>query len=322
MDNLILNLRLRSQLLAFVRQFFTRHGYWEVETPLASHETCIDQWLDPVSVQVSGEHCYLQTSPEFAMKRLLAAGADAIFQICKAFRDGEQGDNHNPEFTMLEWYRQGKTLGEQMQFVEALIRESLQFACEHDWIENASLPEQIHRLSYDEAFRKFTGVSALEATQSELVELARSLRTSVTSDTDRDDILNILLAMCIEPRLAELEAVFLFDFPASQAALARVRGGDAPVAERFELYLHGAEICNGYQELTDADELRRRMRQQNAKRQQSGKPTFHVEPRLAQAMDTGLPECSGVALGFDRLAMVCLGCQSIREVIAFPFDVA
>ncbi|QDT33401.1 Elongation factor P--(R)-beta-lysine ligase [Thalassoglobus polymorphus] len=287
-------------------------------------ESCIDRWLDPFGLQVFGKTCFLQTSPEFAMKRMLAAGADSIFQICKAFRAGEVGDHHNPEFTMLEWYRQSTPLSEQIKFVEKLVQGSLDFASEKKWIAPSQRFPQFQTLTYEAAFQNSLGISPHESSSETLQELAvaNGFQLASGETVDRDDLLNYLLATVVEPDLEEMEAVSLIDYPASQSALAKiVQRGEYFVAERFEMYLHGHEICNGYQELTDPVELRRRMSLQNKKRIADGKSELPVESKLLEAMERqGLPESSGVALGFDRLVMICLGCSSLKDVLAFPFS--
>ncbi|WP_417850212.1 EF-P lysine aminoacylase EpmA [Thalassoglobus sp.] len=321
---LMRNLQRRAELLNFVRQFFSEHGYWEVETPLMMSESCIDRWLDPFGLQVFEKTCFLQTSPEFAMKRMLAAGADSIFQICKAFRDGEVGDHHNPEFTMLEWYRQSTPLAEQIKFVEQLVQGSLNFASEKKWIAPIQSFPQFQTLTYEEAFQNSLNISPHDSSCETLQELAvaNGFQMASGETVDRDDLLNFLLATMVEPDLEEMEAVSLVDYPATQSALSKtVKRGEHFVAERFEMYLHGHEICNGYQELTDPVELRRRMHLQNKKRIADGKPELPVESKLLEAMERqGLPESSGVALGFDRLVMICLGCSSLKDVLAFPFS--
>ncbi|MFN0196724.1 MAG: EF-P lysine aminoacylase EpmA [Planctomycetaceae bacterium] len=327
-------LQARARIMQVVRNFFMARGYWEVETPILSHDIVVDAHLNPFVTsprhdETEPDHwVYLQTSPEFGMKRLLTAGADSIYQISKVFRRGEAGRNHNPEFTMIEWYRLGTTYIEQMQFVEDLVVEVIK-ACRAEPASSsaasqpAAVPSPMLRTTYDEAFERATGRRVLTATVAELRQLAR--RHGVVpppglTGEDRDGWLNWLLAELVESVLARDRGVFLYDFPASQAALARVRDGDPPVAERFELYLHGVEICNGYQELTDADELRRRNIVQGEIRAREGHPPLPSESRLLAAMDAGFPECSGVALGFDRLFMLGMGCESIADVIAFPLD--
>lgn len=323
-------LRQRATLTRAVRTFFDEHGYWEVETPLLSRDICVDAWIDPfcVNTTAGGDNAlYLQTSPEFAMKRLLAAGADAIWQLTRSFRKDETGRFHNPEFAILEWYRAGDDHHDQMTFVERLVRHVAAQAAEHGAGTEplARLAEPIRRLRYDDAFAEFAGMPVLGRETAELAELARTHGVTVpeslaSGDGDRDDWLNLLLAEIVEPALAEQGAVFLYDYPASQAALAKVSDGPPPVAERFELYLDGIEICNGYHELTDADELARRMQQQSDRRRAAGLPPLPVESRLLEAMRASLPDCAGVALGLDRLVMWSLGRASVAEVIPFPFD--
>ena len=319
----ILNLRRRAKLLQEVRAIFSKYGYWEVETPLLSHDTCIDRYINPIELSLAGDRLFLQTSPEFAMKRLLCAGVDEIYQICKAFRDGEIGENHNPEFTMLEWYSTSRSLDEQISFVDQLVISLVRYSNHQEWItttDNIS----VSRYSYDEAFNKFTGLSIFESSQAELVAKAQEFGwSSVEQEFDRDDLLNYLWANAVEPAFQELGIVSIYDYPASQAALAKIRSGNHPVAERFETYVHGLEICNGYQELTDGSELLRRMTDQNSKRSKQGQPVFPEDSQLAREMISfTYPESSGVALGFDRLAMLCLGAKSLSDVIAFPFDEA
>ncbi len=318
-------LQRRAKLLNRVREFFTTNGYWEVETPLLSRDTCIDRWLDPFELEISAERYFLQTSPEFAMKRLLCEGADSIFQVCKSFRDGEVGTNHNPEFTIIEWYRRDVPIADQITLVESLVTDLLRLSEEKGWIEKRNKPLHFSHLTYDAAFQKYASLSALTATMRELQAAAQSLgmQEDSTNQTDRDDLLNFILVSKVEPELAKLGAVSIVDYPASQAALAKIRAEANPVAERFEMYLEGQETCNGYQELTDPQELRQRMQSQNEKRTATGKRELPVESQLLRKMEQSpLPECSGVALGFDRLAMICLGQSSLKDVMAFPFDEA
>ena len=319
-------LRLRARLLAFTRRYFDESGYWEVDTPILSHERVIDPNIEPFVVPWSAsEQLSLQTSPEFAMKRLLASGADAIYQLGKVFRRGELGRLHNPEFTMLEWYRVGDTHHEQMHFVEKFVSE---FAREVERQSSAAprssplAPHPFERLTYDQTFERHTGSKVLSRPTGEIVALARRLGVSAPDSllpNDRDGWLNLLLAERVEPHLGHDRPMFIYDYPASQAALARVRvAGPVSVAERFELYGNGIELCNGYHELTDANTLRARIHHEaTASGQRLAEPA-----RLLAAMEQGLPPCSGVALGFDRLLMLCLGANSIRQVIPFPFEIA
>ncbi|MBX3438770.1 MAG: EF-P lysine aminoacylase GenX [Planctomycetaceae bacterium] len=335
-------LQLRARMLDWVRRFFQERGYWEVETPLLSHDVCVDAWLEPFPVRspetMGDRTMYLQTSPEFGMKRLLAAGADAIFQITRAFRQEEFGPLHNPEFTMVEWYRVGDTYRDQMTFVEELtstfqtelwpiaaackVRSPPNFA-DGSPPETTSEPRPFDRVTYNDAFHRALGCLAPSLSARELKQLASdrgiSAPKSLGAD-DRDGWLNLLFVESVEPWLADQGAVFVHDYPESQAALARVRPGDPPAAERFELHLHGIEICNGYQELTDPAELQRRFALQAEVRRASGRPPLPLENRLRAAMESGLPDCAGVALGFDRLLMASLGMSSLERVLAFPFS--
>ncbi len=314
-------LHARAIILQQLREFFRRNGYWEVETPLLSRDICIDASIDPFPVG-NNPTWYLQTSPEFALKRLLVSGADAVFEITRSFRQGEIGRLHNPEFTIVEWYRAASTCHEQMDFVEQLINSASDAIPEATSVRSRAT--SFDRLTYEEAFLKFAGVSALRANSAELRERATSLQVVVPDSLsldDRDGWLNLLLAEVVEPGLAELGTVFLYDYPESQSAIARVRSDNPPVAERFELYLDGIEICNGYQELTDPSELLRRMEDRNQQRIRSGQSALPENSRLSAAMQGGrLPECSGVALGFDRLVMWLLGKSSVADVMSFSFD--
>jgi len=317
-------LQQRAALLRQIREFFTRHGYWEAQTPILSRDSCIDAWLDPFSLHLpTGEQVYLQTSPEFALKRLICAGADRVFEVARVFRQDEMGVRHNPEFTMIEWYERDCDHHAQMDLVEALVRMVRGISLTHHQnAKETALPAKFSRLSYEQAFKTFTGLSASSASLQELTTVAAAQGSGLPRgiEQDREGLLNLLLADVVEPGLKQLQAVFLYDFPPAQAALAKINPGPPAIAERFELYLDGIEICNGYHELTDPVELHQRMQQQNEIRLRMGKAPIPSESRLLRAMEHGLPNCSGVALGFDRLAAWCLGLESIREILAFPFD--
>ncbi|MEW6355720.1 MAG: EF-P lysine aminoacylase EpmA [Planctomycetota bacterium] len=321
------NLHLRARLLKAVRRFFDERGYLEVETPLISADATIDpnlspfitRWIPAGASPDKGMEMYLQTSPEFAMKRLLAAlhvpggqaDATAIYQITHAFRNGEFGRLHNPEFTLVEWYRTGDTCHEQMDEVQELVctvgEESDQWEMADD--------KPFLRTSYREAFERYADFDPLSTETSKLPEIALSRGLTPPpglAPGDRDGWLNFFLVELVESNLGRDCPQFLYDYPASQAALARIRPDDPLVAERFELYFHGVEICNGYHEETDPEELRRRIRAHGMEQ--------HLTSRLLDAMEAGLPPCSGVALGFDRLVMLAAGALSLAEVMPFPFD--
>ncbi len=313
-------LQRRAALLVRLRSFFADRGFVEVETPLLSADTVVDVHLDPFRVVLFddprdpavGPVYWLQTSPEFAMKRLLAHGATAIFQVTRAFRGGESGRWHNPEFTMVEWYRVGDDYRAGILLLDELTQHLL------------SCPAA-ERLTYAAAFQRFAGVDPHQATLDQLAAVAERHGLHApqpVSDLDRDCWLNFLHASLIQPQLGRERPTILIDFPASQSALSAIRQGPPEVAERFELYVSGVELANGYHELQDAGELRTRALDANAQRQQDGKYGLPAASRLLDAMDHGLPACVGVALGFDRLVMIAAGASSIRDVIAFPFDLA
>jgi elongation factor P--(R)-beta-lysine ligase len=310
-------LRLRAELLSRTRTFFAERGFLEVETPLLSADTVIDRHLDPLAVILPhdvrqsdvGRRLWLQTSPEFAMKRLLAAGAGAIYQITRAFRAGECGALHNPEFTIVEWYRPGDTMTDGMQLLSDVAEALLQLG-------------PAERVSYAEAFQGRLGVDPHRATADQLADVARRETISISeslAESDRDGWLNLLLAHSVEPHLGQGRPTILYDYPASQAALATVQG-DPPVARRFELYVRGIELANGYEELVDPAALRRRNQTANAQRAADGKARLPEESRLLAAMDRGLPACTGVAMGFDRVVMLAAGAANLAEVLAFPIE--
>ena len=372
-------LRHRARLLAAMRQFFDEAGYFEVETPILSSDIVVDAWLEPFVADWlplasgwlrGGSPRYLQTSPEFAMKRLLAAGATAIYQLGKVFRNGEVGQRHNPEFTMLEWYRVGDDHHAQMQWTEQLVRRVFVVASEllehgdanspgatgeglhspvsmedtggprlppvapgdealarhRDNTRRVAHPAGFERLSYDDAFERHVGTKVLDVDVTRLHDMAaqhKLVPPPSLDEYDRDGWLNWLLAELVEPHLGRERPTFLYNYPASQAALARVsqpQPGAPLVAERFELYIDGVELCNGYHELTDPTALRDRIREQLVVRAAAGLRPLPAESRLLVAMDAGLPASSGNALGVDRLVMLALGRTSLDDVIAFPFD--
>lgn len=309
-------LRLRAELLTRIRAFFAAREVLEVETPILSHAAIPAPHLESFAVHpvsrpaaVTG---YLHTSPEFPMKRLLAAGAGPIYQICKVFRADEHGRRHNPEFTLLEWYRPDFDADALMTELEALLQALLAGL--------RPLPP-VQRLSYREAFVQYAGVdgldNAIEPLRAALDEHEVALPADMPAD-DPDPWRDLLLTQVIEPRLPP--AVFLYDYPASQAALARIRPGTPPVAERFELYLDGVEIANGFHELTEAGEQRRRFDAENAARVAQGLAPVPIDEAMLAALEHGLPDCAGVAVGLDRLLMRAAGVDSIDAVLAFPWD--
>ncbi len=310
----------RASLRQCIREFFFERNYLEVDTPLLSHDTVIDAHVDPIEVSVTGNRMFLQTSPEAPMKRLLAAGSESIFQITQAFRSAERGILHNPEFMIVEWYGVGDLWRDQMAIVEQLVRAGAE---EIQGPLTARLEARAFSVTtYQQAFKRQLGIDVLSASDTELRKCsAEYLCISPLPDT-RDDLLNLLLVSEIEPRLGFSEPEFLVDYPVSQAALAESSPVDPRIARRFELYVDGIELCNGYQELTDADELRLREATQQADRRRLKSSEFPGARRLLAAMDSGMPTCSGVAMGFDRLLMILTGHDLLSSVLPFSVEQA
>jgi elongation factor P--(R)-beta-lysine ligase len=301
-------IKARAELYAQVRAFFFERNVLEVETPVLCRSGSTDPYLDSLRIQEE-QTLFLQTSPEFAMKRLLASGSGDIYQICKSFRRNEAGARHNPEFTMLEWYREGWSLDELMTEIAILV--SCVLGC--------SEPKT---LSYKQAFLNVLGLDPFQASLSELHDNCKVRVGFEASELDRDGCLDLLVSHCIEPTLGFDSPCFLTDYPASQASLARIEkdaNGDL-VGKRAELYVQGIELANAYDELTDANEQARRFEEDQALRAALGLPDVHADENLVAALENGLPECAGVALGLDRLLMLKLGANTLSDVLAFPCD--
>ena len=311
----ITNLRRRSKLLQQIRNFFDERQVLEVETPVLAACGVTDLHLRNFQTQLygpaapSGQALYLQTSPEFHMKRLLAAGSGPIYQICKSFRNEEAGRIHNPEFTMLEWYRPGFDHHQLMDEMDALLQTLLQCP-------------SAERLSYQQAFMTHLGVDPLSAERESLLQAGESLglRDLLAQETNRDSQLQLLFAFGVEPHIGQSCPCFIEYFPASQAALARISQQDPRVAERFELYYRGVELANGFHELADGHEQRQRFEQDNALRVENHLPPMDVDECLIQALESGFPDCAGVALGLDRVFMLALNAQRIDEVVSFGYE--
>lgn len=305
-------------MLARIREFFRCRDILEVETPALSAAAATDPHLHSFTVRAAFADSrvalrYLHTSPEFPMKRLLAVGSGSIYQICKVFRDAEVGRLHNPEFTLVEWYRVGFGYHELMDEVAALVAESLEGF-------RALAPTE--KLTFRDVFVRATSIDPHGATTEEMIDLARArgIVTAGLSADDRDGWRDLLLTQLVEPELGNGRLTFVYDYPAAAAALARIRPGEPPVAERFELYLDGIELANGFQELTDPREQRRRFEEDARTRKQRGLPVVPMDDRLIGALTHGLPPSSGVALGFDRLVMTAARTASVAETLAFPVD--
>lgn len=318
-------LKRRSAVLRQIRDFFYQREFWEVDTPVLSQESVIDLYLDPLEVPPAFPNDtvrFMQTSPEFGMKRLLASGARAIFQVTKAFRAGEVGQRHNPEFTMLEWYRCGDTYEQGRQLLAEFIETWFAGPCE--------------QAPYQTLFLQCVGLDPWSASTAELLQKSSELGyfdATSTQNLDREhtsltrrNALNFLWAELVEPQLGVTAPIIVYDWPASESALARTDLRRAPdgqtheVAERFELYVNGIELANGYHELLDADILRQRNDANNIARVKIGKAKLPDNQRLLAAMQHGFPACCGVALGVDRLLMTILNKTAIADVITFPWD--
>jgi len=320
----ISTLQQRSQLLRKLRQFFYDRDFLEVETPLLADEVIPELHIEPsrVATQHMGNlssleahlalrgnatQGYLQASPELHMKRLVAAGMKAIYQITRSFRADERGPLHNPEFTIVEWYRTGDDMQAGIRLLDELCQAILK-------------NPTARRTSYAAAFEKHAGICPHTTTIDQLTARTKELKLTVPETMQRDDRdqwLNLLLALHVEPQLGREIPEILYDYPASQAALAKVviREDGKRVAERFELYYRGVELANGYHELTDAVELRTRLEEVNRQREIDGRERLPMPGSLLSAMEAGLPDCAGCALGFDRLVMLALGVSSIGEVM-------
>ncbi len=307
----------RAEILWSIRSFFRAEGMQEVQTPILSRDTVLDRHIDPVVLpgaalglgELHDTAFYLQTSPEFGMKRLLAAGMQAFYQIGPVFRAGERGDFHNPEFSMVEWYRAGDGLEQAVDLLARVVCHAL----------SCPAPEAE---TYQQVFLRLTQHDPLTCSVSDLAELAVANNLGVERhwSHDRDDWLNLLFSELIQPQLGHAAPAIITHYPASQSALARLSEQDDRTAERFELFINGVELANGYHELLDASELLRRNASVAGQRQTDGKAPLPTHSRLIDAMQTGLPACSGCALGLDRLVMIATGATSIAAVIPFPIE--
>ncbi len=297
-------------MLQGIRAFFASRGVLEVDTPALSAAAATDPALQSLRVALDGHDFWLHTSPEFPMKRLLAAGSGDIFQVCKVFRAGERGRWHNPEFTLLEWYRVGHDHFRLMDEVVELI-ESVR--------PPESRPLTVRRVRYADLFREQLGIDTLGAPDDELAARARVLGVAPEGALSRDGWLDLLLSTAVQPHFPDDQLTLLYDYPASQAALARLNA-DGATAARFEVFWGPLELANGFHELGDAAEQRRRFEADLGRRRAEGSEPVPMDERLLAALEHGLPECAGVALGIDRLLMRVTGAQRIDEVLSFSID--
>jgi lysyl-tRNA synthetase class 2 len=310
-------LALRAELYRLIRDFFAARGVLEVETPILSMAGNTEPNIDGFSTRFSGPadagpgERWLRTSPEYPLKRLLAEGIGDCYELGRVFRNGEAGRRHNPEFTLLEWYRVGFNHGELSAETVELVRRASALAGQTVTVSHSS---------YRDLFLDGLGIDPFRASIDELRSPLADIGIA-PGGLDRDDWLDLLLTHRLQPRFARGRITVVRDFPASQCSLARVRAGDPPVAERFELFLGPKEIANGYHELRDAAEQRARFETDNTRRRARGQPELPVDENLLAVLDH-LPDCAGVALGIERLLMCLMGTEAIADVLAFPFDVA
>ncbi len=302
---------IRAKLLANIRQFFNQRDILEVETPVLSRFANVDPMIDSFDTQQYGEMFYLHTSPEFFMKRLLSAGYGSIYQIAKVFRQEEVGRYHNPEFSLLEWYHVDIDEQQLMQEVVALIYQ----------VSTLRYPVQMYR--YQQLFLDYFGIDPLNIDVNKLSQIAQKTINFVdmakNQPKDKDFWLHLLFSHGIERHLGQQQLTFVYDYPASQASLAKIDETKS-VAKRFELYINGIELANGFSELQDAEQQRQRFQHDLYQRQQSQKPLLPYDQCLLDALTSGLPECSGVALGLDRLLMIMTQSQHIRDVMSFAWE--
>jgi len=308
-------LQRRASLLAAVREFFASRAVLEVDTAQLVNFAVTDPQLHSAEVRWPGKDSrlrFLHTSPEYAMKRLLAAGSGDVYQLCHVFRGGESGALHNAEFMLLEWYRIGWSSQALMHELDALLRTLLG--------EAALGATRI--VNYEQAFVEALALNPLSAADGAIAACAcaQGLDTALVQRCSRDEVLDLLMGAHIGPRLGEDGPVFVHRYPASQAALARLDPADARVALRFELYLHGIELANGFEELSDASEQRARFQENQRSRAARGLPVPAIDEFLLAALESGLPPCAGVALGMDRVLMLGSGVRRIADVLAFSSE--
>ncbi|MCK4707307.1 MAG: EF-P lysine aminoacylase GenX [Gammaproteobacteria bacterium] len=307
------NMKKRARMLQSIRAFFVERDVLEVDTPSISIAAVTDLHIESFVTEMQHQNYYLQTSPEYPMKRLLASGYPSIYQICKVYRKEEQGLFHNPEFSMLEWYRLGFDYRQLMEEVIALL-ELLSA--------ESGLKTSVEKVSYQQAFIQHVDINPLHTTVEKCRQCCLKQQIEVPqgmSDDNVDEWLDWILTQAVAPAFNKKGFTILYDYPASQCALATI-SKDGSVAERFEVFYGELELANGFNELTDASEQRQRFENDNKKRLENGLEVLPLDENFLAALEAGLPECAGVAIGLDRLLMVLTGKAVISEVLAFPFD--
>lgn len=297
---------MRARIYGQIREFFVTRGVLEVDTPVINRYAVTDPYIDSISARNKSHQLYLHTSPEYAMKRLLAFFKQDAYQLCKVFRAAEEGRYHHPEFTMLEWYRIGWSYHDLMQEVDELTKELLQTEL-----------SQSTFITYRDVFKDYCGLDPFQAELPDYVRVSKTAGLSPRTDLSIQEYQVLLLDQVIAPQFPVKRLTFVYDFPAQQAALARIN--HAGVAERFELYLGSVELANGFQELVDAREQLQRFEKDNRIRKKIGKDNVKIDRQFIAALQADLPECAGVALGVDRLLMVALGVADIKQVLTFDW---
>ncbi len=312
------NAKRRASTLRSIREFFYQREVIEVETPLLSYGTITDVHLDAFTTSYEfgqryevekNNTLYLQTSPEFAMKRLLASGYQSIFQLTKAFRNEEFGRHHNPEFTILEWYRIGFDHFELMDELQSLLLNILGKV-------------KTNRITYQEAFTKVTSIDPLRTSEIELLAFIskQNVESVWLEKEDKDTLLQYIFSQFVEAIISKDCLCFVYNFPSSQASLAKISSSDNRVADRFECYFQGVELANGFHELTCAETQKLRFVADNAKRNELGLLSKPIDENFIAALASGIPDCAGVALGIDRLIMLLLDKKSLKDVISLPIE--
>lgn len=309
-------LQLRANTLSAIRAFFAQRNVLEVETPVLASAIGTDPQLDFFTTDfcfgAEPQRLYLQTSPEFAMKRLLASGSGSIYQICKAFRNGEAGRFHNPEFTLLEWYREGFNLNQLMQeIIDLMIYLFKPY----------KTLDKITRISYQEVFARYTGLDALNFSRQKYVACAEYNNlpeAELICQQDHSLWLDFLFTHLVQPQFSKHELLLVYGYPACQSSLARINKDNSLITDRVEMFINSVELGNGYYELLDSVELERRFDSEIKYRQTHNLPSVVKDQRLLSAMKHGLPDCSGMAIGLDRVIMLLAECSSIEDVLSFP----
>ena len=315
------NLRKRARIIAGIRRFFNAKGFVEVETPLMVPQPGMEPHLEAFQTMYEMRQFYLHTSPEYAMKRLLAGGFERIYQICKVFRHEPVGRMHTPEFTMLEWYRAYADYTDIMVDTEYLIAELATDLYGEPVVQTdecvVDLTPPWERISVREAMLRYAGITA--DPYLETAEFIRQAGHATVGEDDPPDVAFFKVFLDrVEPHLGVQKPAILYDYPAPMAALAKRKSSTPDLAERFEVYIAGVELCNAFTELNDPDEQRQRLEEEAVQRVREGNPAYPIDERFLAALEYGMPPSGGIALGVDRLIMLLTGASSIGEVMAFP----